>query len=88
MAGFARVVNQFKSFLNCQSRIKLGASKIISRSCQVYSVIWNGVDNTQWYVAIILVGMWRYKKLSDYVQILYASVAVFRKAVRVDDVNW
>ena len=42
------------------------------------------MDNTQWYVAIILVGMWGYKKLSDYVQILYASVAVFRKAVRVE----
>ena len=45
------------------------------------------MDNTQWHVAIILVGMWGYKKLSDYVQILYASVAAFRKAVRVD-VNW
>ena len=36
---------------------------------------------------LLLVGMWGNKKLSDYVQILYASVAVFRKAVRVD-VNW
>ena len=41
------------------------------------------VDYTQWYVAII----GRNKKLSDYVQILYASIAVFIKAVRVD-VNW
>ena len=46
------------------------------------------MDNTQWYVAIILVGMWVYKNsLIIFRYYNYASVAVFRKAVRVD-VNW
>ena len=38
------------------------------------------MDNMQWYAAIILVGMWGYKKLSDYVQILYRKRGKFHWA--------